>query len=85
MPIHEPLTRLDGGGLYRPSPMTPEKHRQYLDYLAQYEYFGRRLPKLGMDEFEASDREYHELAAKTSRDDDDEARLEELAKLLFRD
>lgn len=65
--------------------MTPEKHRQYLDYLAQYEYFGRRLPKLGMAEFEAHDREYRELAARTSRDDEEEARFEELSKILFRD
>ncbi len=65
--------------------MTPEKHRQYLDYLAQHEYFGRRLQKLGMAEFEAFDREYQELASRTTRDDEQEARFDELAKLLLRD
>jgi hypothetical protein len=63
----------------------PATHARYLDYRERHGYFGRRLPLLSMDEFAAADREHRELSAKTRRDDEEEARLEELQRLLLRD
>jgi hypothetical protein len=64
----------------------PETHRRFLDYRARHEYFGGAVALLSRDQFLAADAEHRALDAKGgSRDDDDEARFEELSKLLFRD
>jgi len=61
-------------------------HQRYLDYRDRHGYFGARLKLLGMEEFEKLDREHAELAAREgSRDDDEEARFEELSKILLLD
>jgi hypothetical protein len=67
--------------------MSPTTHKRYLDYRAQHTYFGRELTALTMDQFEAADREQRELEAKgdAGRDDEEEARLAELNRILFRD
>ena len=68
--------------------MDPKVHSRYLDYRERYIYFakGVKAPQLSADEFSAADAEYRELEAKKdTRDDEEEARLEELARLLFRD
>jgi hypothetical protein len=61
-------------------------HKRYLDYLERHSYFGRSAQPVSMTDFEALDREQLELDAKDERrDDEEEARYEELSKLLFRD
>lgn len=65
--------------------MDPATHKRYLDYRERHTYFGKKLRLLTMAEFEAADREQRALDAKTSRDDDEEARYEELSELLLRD
>jgi hypothetical protein len=63
----------------------PETHKRYLDYRERHAYFGRQTAILAMAEFAALDREHRELSANVRRDDEEEARLEELAHLLLRD
>jgi hypothetical protein len=63
----------------------PRTHKRYLDYRERHAYFGRQLALLTMQEFAEADREHAELAAKPRRDDEDDARLEELERLLLRD
>ena len=66
--------------------MDPTTHKRYLDYRDRHAYFGRRLKMLTMAEFEAADREHASLEAKgDSRDDEENARHGELARLLLRD
>jgi len=67
--------------------MDPQTHKRFLDYRERFGYFGRAgMTILGPTEFEASDAEHRALAAKgDARDDDEEARFTELAKVLFRD
>ena len=67
--------------------MDAETHKRFLDYRERHTYFGKARPLLSMPEFEAADREQRALAAKgeDARDDDEEARFEELSRLLFRD
>ena len=68
--------------------MDPQVHNLYLDYRERYIYFakGVKAPQLTAEEFVAADAEYRALEAKgKARDDEEEARLEELARLLFRD
>lgn len=67
--------------------ISPETHKRYLDYRTQHGYFGRSEPMLSMAEFATLDREHRELDAKgeDQRDDDDEARFQELSRQLFRD
>ena len=67
--------------------MDPATHKRFLDYRATFGYFGRAgAVMLGAAEFAAADAEYRALAAKSdARDDEEEARFAELAKLLFRD
>lgn len=64
----------------------PETHRRYLDYRDRHGYFGATTPILTREEFLALDAEQRALDAKgESRDDEEEARWEELSKLLLRD
>ena len=68
--------------------MDPKVHSRFLDYRERYIYFakGVKAPQLSADEFVVADAEYRALEAKKdARDDEEEARLEELARLLFRD
>lgn len=67
--------------------MDPETHKRYLDYRERHTYFGARMKLLTPAEFEAADREQRELDAKgeDGRDDEEEARWQELSKVLFRD
>ena len=65
--------------------MDPATHKRYLDYRQKHEYFGRQLRMLAMDEFAALDAEHRVLDAKEARDDEEEARWEELSQLLLRD
>jgi hypothetical protein len=68
--------------------MDPKVHARFLDYRERYIYFakGVKAPQLSADEFVAADGEHRALAAKgEARDDEEDARFQELAKLLFRD
>jgi hypothetical protein len=68
--------------------MDPHVHKRFLDYRERYIYFGQggKLVQLGPDEFVAADAEHRELEAKgEARDDEEEQRLVELTRLLFRD
>ena len=66
--------------------MDPETHQRYLSYRDKHGYFGGTSKLLGRDEFIEADKEHRELDAKGDRrDDDEETRYEELAKLLYRD
>jgi hypothetical protein len=68
--------------------MDPTVHKRFLDYRERYLYFakGVKLPELKAAEFTAADAEHRSLEAKgDARDDEEEARFLELAKLLFRD
>jgi hypothetical protein len=68
--------------------MDPKVHSRFLDYRERYIYFakGVKAPQLTADEFVLADAEYRALDAKgDTREDEEEARLEELARLLFRD
>ncbi len=68
--------------------MDPKVHSRFLDYRERYIYFakGVKAPQLTADQFVAADAEHRALTAKgDARDDEEEARLEELARLLFRD
>lgn len=65
--------------------MDPATHKRYLDYRERHRYFGRHERLLPMDEFAPADAEHRVLAAKDPRDDDEEARFEELSKVLLLD
>ncbi|HEY2509298.1 MAG TPA: hypothetical protein VGI39_00450 [Polyangiaceae bacterium] len=68
--------------------MTPEVHKRFLDYRERYGYFGNKaVPQLTADAFVDADAEHRALEAKgeDDRDDEEEQRFAELAKLLFRD
>ncbi len=67
--------------------MDQEAHKRYLDYRTRHGYFGGTGPMLGRDEFLAADAEQRALEEKgeDGRDDEEEARWQELNKLLFRD
>jgi hypothetical protein len=61
-------------------------HQRYLDYRERHGYFGARLKLLTQDEFAPLDAEHAALAAREgSRDDEEEARFEDLSRLLLRD
>ncbi|CAN5546637.1 hypothetical protein BH09MYX1_BH09MYX1_62420 [soil metagenome] len=62
------------------------QHRRFLDYRETLGYFGKQTKALNQTEFSAADDEYRALTAKgEARDDEEEARLAELAALLLRD
>ena len=66
----------------------PAVHKRYLDYRERHAYFGNQLTKLlTMTEFVPLDAEHLALDAKgeDARDDEEAARFEEVAALLFRD
>ncbi len=68
--------------------MDPHVHKRFLDYRERYVYFakGVKLRELTAAEFTALDAEHRTLDAKgDARDDEEEARFAEVAKLLFRD
>lgn len=67
-------------------PVDPAVHQRYLDYRERHRYFGAKSALLTRVEFVAADSEHRALEAKgDARDDDEEARFEELSKMLFRD
>jgi hypothetical protein len=65
--------------------LDPSTHKRYLDYRERHAYFGRAEKILSMEEFSPADAEHRVLAAKEPRDDDEEARFEELSKVLLLD
>jgi hypothetical protein len=68
--------------------MDPAVHKRFLEYRELYVYFakGVKAPQLTAAEFADADGEHRALAAKgDARDDEEDARFEALAKLLFRD
>ena len=66
--------------------MDRDTHQRFLDYRERHAYFGAKNPLLGRDDFVKADAELNALEAKgDARDDEEEARFVELAKLLFRD
>lgn len=66
--------------------MDPATHKRYLDYRERHRYFGGAAALLAREQFIAADAEHRALDEKGDRrDDDEEARYEELSKLLFRD
>jgi hypothetical protein len=68
--------------------MDPATHKRYLDYRESYVYFGAetRRPILSAEAFAIADAEQRELEGRgDARDDEEQARYEELRKLLFRD
>jgi hypothetical protein len=65
----------------------PAVHKRYLEYRDRHEYFGKLVKLLTMAEFIPLDAEQLALDAKgeDNRDDEEEARFEEVSKILFRD
>jgi hypothetical protein len=70
-----------------PARTDPAVHTRYLDYRERHVYFGRLEKLLTMAEFVPLDAEHGALEKKgeKGRDDEDEARFEEVARILFRD
>jgi hypothetical protein len=66
-----------------PRTMSVIVHKRFLDYRDLHVYFGEKKPSLPFVEFQKLDAEYHSLMKK-ERDDEEEARLEELAQTLHR-
>ncbi len=68
-------------------PTDREVHARYLEYRDRHGYFGATKKLIPMAEFIALDAEHNALEAKgeDGRDDEEEARFEELSTLLFRD
>jgi hypothetical protein len=63
-----------------------ETHNRYLEYRDRYAYFGATTPILTREQFVTADADQRTLEAKgAARDDEEEARFQELSKLLFRD
>ena len=61
-------------------------HKRFLDYRDKHVSFGRKMTQVDLPTFTTLDAEYYDLRAKgAARDDDQEARIEELAHLLHRD
>jgi hypothetical protein len=67
--------------------MDPATHKRFLEYRERFTYFGRGgMKRLSRDEFAMADAEHRALEAKgDGRDDEEEVRVAELAKILFRD
>ncbi len=68
--------------------MDPRQHKRFLDYREQYGAFGSKAQPapLSAGAFAAADDEYRALDARgDARDDEEQARYVELARLLFRD
>ncbi len=61
-------------------------HKRFLDYRETHVYFGRKMKLLDLATFTALDAEHRALTEKgASRDDEEEARFEEVSNLLHRD
>ncbi len=66
--------------------MEKDVHKRYLEYRDLHVYFGGKKPLLSAADFTAADAEYGVLRDKgEGREDEEEARLKELATLLHRD
>lgn len=68
--------------------MDPQTHARFLDYRMRHGYFARGdAPMLAPQAFVAADAELTllEMLPEDQRSDEDEARLNELLVLLFRD
>ncbi len=66
--------------------MDRDTHKRLLEYRERHAYFGGSTPLLTLDEFLSADAEERDLAARgDTQDDEEEARWNELARLLFRD
>jgi len=66
--------------------MDPTTHRRYLDYREKHQYFGRGRTMLGAAEFMALERELAALESKGERrEDEEEARVNEILQILLRD
>jgi hypothetical protein len=64
----------------------PTLHKRYLDYRDLHVYFGGKKPRLTPVEFAAADAAYAALRDKgDARDDEEDARFQELTALLHRD
>jgi hypothetical protein len=66
----------------------PQVHKRFLDYRDRFTYFakGAHARVLSYEEFAAADAEQRALDAKgDARDDEEEERLAELNRALFRD
>ena len=71
-----------------PGRIEPAVHKRYLEYRERHAYFGgSRTALLTMSEFVPLDAEHIALDARgeDARDDDEEARFQAVAQLLFRD
>jgi hypothetical protein len=61
-------------------------HKRFLDYQERHVYFGRNIRLLAYEEFATLDTELAALDAKgVARDDEEEARFEELTEFLLLD
>ena len=71
--------------MLRAENVNPLVHKRYLDYRERHGYFGAKLRMLALPEFAELWAEHDALLAKEPRDDEEDARLEELAAPLLRD
>ena len=64
-----------------------QAHKRYLEYRERHVYFGKSERLLTLAEYGPLEIELKALVAKgeDARDDEEEARFDELAKVLFRD
>jgi len=66
--------------------MDPRTHKRFLDYRERATYFGKTGKTVDAETFATLDAELEALEAKgEARDDEEEARFAELARLLLRD
>ena len=65
----------------------PQAHKRYLEYRDRHSYFGRAEKILKLADYVPLEKELADLEAKGEelRDDEEEARYTELARMLFRD
>ncbi|CAN5922950.1 hypothetical protein BH11MYX4_BH11MYX4_54140 [soil metagenome] len=70
-----------------PSGMDRQAHKRYLEYRDRHSYFGKMEQVLPLAEYIPLEIELSELEIKgeDGRDDEEEARFAELARILFRD
>jgi hypothetical protein len=65
----------------------PQAHKRYLEYRDRHSYFGRTEKILSLEAFVPLELELAQLDSKgeDARDDEEQARFDELARILFRD
>ena len=65
----------------------PQAHKRYLEYRDRHSYFGKAEKILTLEEFVPREKELAALEAlgEDARDDEEQVRFAELAKVLFRD